>query len=687
MARAFVIRPFNVKTDGAGNSIDFERVHKELIEPALDACRLAGSTTGEIVEPGNIREDMFSLIIEADIVICDFTIHNANVFYELGIRHALRKRRTVLIKGKPADATPFDILTDRYVAYEANAPAQAVGALIDTINAALASERETDSPIFKMLPRLEEPDVAKLQVVPLTLREEVDRALAAQSKGWLRLLAHDVQQRRFASAALLMIAHALWTLNDHDAARETYESIRDTSAFDPTANLALANIYERLYKRYRKPEFLTESDHSIARVLESPETELKHRVEALALRGRNEKTRWREQFEKLTTVQERRSTATSEMLRSSYSGYADAFRENLNHFWSGVAALQMGVVFLDLTKDEGWTSSFANDDDASQYHKIMARDVATLEVVVGLSIDAALKTLKLDDADRVWANISKADHLFLTENLAARVIKQYLSAVPAGHPFAWGAARGQLELFESLGVRATLARQVIDAVDARNSLVAPRTTAAKPVATGKPAHVVIFAGHQFDEPDRTEARFPKTLERPAYDAILDFLRRLQETDHVIGLASGSVGADILFHEACRELQVTSTMCLPIPTDQYVEATARDLAWRSRLRDLIKQKQALEPPALLELHKAPGLPAWLHGSGTNEWERGNRWVLEMAVTAGAPKVTLLVVWDEQETGDLPGGTAHMVSLARARAGVDIVVISTAGLMTAAPTTTF
>jgi len=118
MARAFVIRPFDKKKDSAGKELDFERVHNELIGPSLEATRLSGSTTGEIVEAGNIREDMFSLILEADLVICDITVHNANVFYELGIRHALRKRRTVLIKGEPAaDSTPFDVLTDRYLSY------------------------------------------------------------------------------------------------------------------------------------------------------------------------------------------------------------------------------------------------------------------------------------------------------------------------------------------------------------------------------------------------------------------------------------------------------------------------------------------------------------------------------------------------------------------------------------------
>src|SRR6185503_8311514 len=124
MARAFVIRPFGVKKDSSGKELDFERAHTEMIGPALGATGLSGETTGEIIDAGNIREDMFSLIIEADLVICDVTIHNANVCYELGIRHALRKKRTILIRANPAaDNVAFDLLTDRYLPYDANNPA------------------------------------------------------------------------------------------------------------------------------------------------------------------------------------------------------------------------------------------------------------------------------------------------------------------------------------------------------------------------------------------------------------------------------------------------------------------------------------------------------------------------------------------------------------------------------------
>ena len=69
MARAFVIRPFGKKKDSSGREIDFEQVHLQLIQPALEIAELGGGTTGEIVDAGNIREDMFELILEADLVV------------------------------------------------------------------------------------------------------------------------------------------------------------------------------------------------------------------------------------------------------------------------------------------------------------------------------------------------------------------------------------------------------------------------------------------------------------------------------------------------------------------------------------------------------------------------------------------------------------------------------------------
>jgi hypothetical protein len=322
-----------------------------------------------------------------------------------------------------------------------------------------------------------------------------------------------------------------------------------------------------------------------------------------------------------------------------------------------------------------------SDGEANEYRRTVESEVATLKPIVQVSLEAALKRFGPLESERIWADISRADLVFLNEDEAARVVKRYQDVMPRDNPFAWDAVKGQLQLFASLGVKARIARAVIDAMDARLAAASGSVTAGavKPrAAAAKPLHIVVFSGHRFDEPGRREMRFPARLEQSAAREIQSRLSRLAETDNVVGLAFAAPGADILFHEACRTLGLPSTVCLPMPRDQYVEAVMPSLAWRSRMLALIREKDQIAPAAVLELSDSPGLPRWLQGSNLDPWERANRWVLEMAATIGAPKVTLLSLWDERLEGDDPGGTAHMVRLAQARADVDILVIATTSL---------
>lgn len=671
MARVFVIRPFEKKKDSAGNELDFEQVQASLIDPVLKAANLGGGTTGQIVEPGNIREDMFALILEADLVICDITIHNANVFYELGIRHALRKRHTILIKGQPtADGTPFDVLTDRYLAYEVKDPGKAQEKLLEVVEAALRSDRETDSPIFRMLPTLTEADPTP--VVPLDFREEVDRARTAKSKGWLRLLAHEVRGQRFKWIGLQLVAEAQWKVEDYEGARESLEAIRETHRVNVDANLSLANIYERLSRKDKKPELLMASDQAIERVLVSRDAPSQKIVEALALKGRNQKTRWRREIESLGTVEERRKAAMNQKLRDSYQAYRDAFYRDLNHFYSGLAALQMGMIFLDLSPhgNEAWRSTFDSDDEAAAYRQKLARDVEALRLIVLASIEAALQRLRPGDSERTWAEISKIDHLFLLEKIADRVINRYMDVLPKENPFAWNAARGQLKLFADLGFRAELAQGVIAAVE--NELkTEPEKT--------RSLHVVMFAGHRVDEPERSVARFPAQQEARAQELIRETFSQLNKDSTFLGLASAAPGSDILFHEACAEINVPTTLCLPMPAADYGRLAFQNLdSWRSRFLRLRREMERKQRK-VLELSDREGLPRWLQGSDTNPWERGNRWVLEMALTSGADEVTLIALWDGKDEGDAPGGTAHMVQLARSTGKVDVKIIKAEKLL--------
>jgi len=672
MPRAFVIRPFGQKKDSSNREIDFDRAHRELIGPALLSCGLGGGTTGEIVEAGNIREDMFALIFEADVVVADITILNANVFYELGIRHALRKKCTVLIKGQPTtDSTPFDLLTDRYLPYDIENPGGTKVKLIETINASLKTDRQTDSPIFQMLPALPEADPSKVQVVPFDFREDVERAGVAKSKGWLRLLSDEVRNQRFQWSGLKLVARAQWDLKDWEGARQSWESIREIRPKDPDANLALANIFERQYRSQNqpKPELLAASDHAIERVLADDTATHDQRVEALSLAGRNRKTRWRLQFENLETVERRRQAAANQTLRQSYEEYMKAFYHDLNHFYSGLAALQMGTILADLSTERNWADAFGSDTEAAAYLERLQKEVNALRLLVPTSVHAGLQRMNQDVPNRVWAEISSADVLFLTEEgRPRRVVSAYAAAIPLDKPFAWDAARGQLELFAKLGVKADLAKTVIDEMTARIEQQNAAGTLS-PGTVDKQIHLFVFGGHRVDAANRTERRFPPEREEQAKEMIRERIEGLLDQQYrFIGLGSAAPGADILAHEVCAELGLKTTICLPMPAKDYARLQFDDLdGWRKRFLDLAAVCE------VLELSDQAGLPRWLHASKVDPWERGNRWVIQLALAWGAQHVTLVALWDGKPAGDAPGGTAQLVQLARDCGVVDVITV--------------
>src|SRR2546423_1042167 len=142
--RAFIIRPFGTKSD-----INFDQVDADLIGLALDRLGITGRTTGEIVGQGTIGTDMFQFPLTADLVVADLSIHNANVFYELGVRHSLRDRHTFLLRSN-VDKFPFDLQTDRYFTYDKDAPGESVEALVKALRETIDSGK-TNSPVFASL--------------------------------------------------------------------------------------------------------------------------------------------------------------------------------------------------------------------------------------------------------------------------------------------------------------------------------------------------------------------------------------------------------------------------------------------------------------------------------------------------------------------------------------------------------
>ncbi len=89
----FVLMPFGKKPDGSGRSIDFDAVYANVIAPAIEAADLEPLRADEEQSGGIIHKAMFERLLLCEYAVADLTTANPNVFYELGVRHALRPYR------------------------------------------------------------------------------------------------------------------------------------------------------------------------------------------------------------------------------------------------------------------------------------------------------------------------------------------------------------------------------------------------------------------------------------------------------------------------------------------------------------------------------------------------------------------------------------------------------------------
>lgn len=88
----------------------------DIIKEVCDNLDANLNRVDEILGSQSIYNDIITNIIESDIIIADITVKNANVFYELGYAHALKKN--VILIRQPHDDVPFDITQFRYIEYE-----------------------------------------------------------------------------------------------------------------------------------------------------------------------------------------------------------------------------------------------------------------------------------------------------------------------------------------------------------------------------------------------------------------------------------------------------------------------------------------------------------------------------------------------------------------------------------------
>ncbi|PMQ02716.1 hypothetical protein DyAD56_22840 [Dyella sp. AD56] len=107
----FVIAPIGEAESDTRKRSD--QVLKHVIAPAALACGYKAIRADQISEPGMITSQVIQHIVEDPLVIADLTDRNPNVFYELAIRHAIRKPLVQLIK--KGEQIPFDVAGTRTI--------------------------------------------------------------------------------------------------------------------------------------------------------------------------------------------------------------------------------------------------------------------------------------------------------------------------------------------------------------------------------------------------------------------------------------------------------------------------------------------------------------------------------------------------------------------------------------------
>lgn len=179
----FVVMPFGIKTTHGRGPVNFDSVYEEILAPAIRDAGLDPLRADQELVGGLIHKPMYERLILADYAIADLTSANANVLYELGVRHAVRPYSTVLVSADVAQV-PFDLTPDRVLPYVLDGSGRPGAAeqdrhkLVRALRA--ARNAQTDSPVFQLIGDLPHPEIDRLKTD--TFRAQAAYSAAAKSR-------------------------------------------------------------------------------------------------------------------------------------------------------------------------------------------------------------------------------------------------------------------------------------------------------------------------------------------------------------------------------------------------------------------------------------------------------------------------------------------------------------------------
>lgn len=642
--------PFGIKPGPKGEPVDFNRVYAELIHPALEQAGLFAFRADEETRAGDIRVDMFQELLIADLVVVDLTIDNPNVWYELGVRHALRARGVVLISGGQP-TTAFDVYTDRKLRYELRdgGPDPAtleddIGHLSRVITDTMESwHGRKMSPVYQLIPSLTEPDWRKLRVGNLrefweaydVWEQRIVEARRQGRVGDMLVLADEAPVAAFRASAWIRAGKALRRAGQYAFALEQLDK---GLAIEPRDSVGLQEkgiCLQRLATQQRHGFSLDKARvHYHAMLRQNDKM-----AETWALLGRVEKDAWTLAWRLPEATQEQRQAEArywDALLREAIDCYAQAFRIDPKHYYSGINALTLMHLYRHLTGPQSYQDE--------------------IEVLPGAVSFAA--QCEQDPEKRFWSRATLGDLQVLTGTPQATEAA-YKEAVAANRDnrFALESTREQLHLLRELA----LAPDNLEAAIAVFDRVLERTPSDE--AEWQPRRVLLFSGHMVDAPDRASPRFPERLVERAAQRIDEVLQDLEVGADDLALTQGACGGDLLFTEACQARGARVSWMQPFAEPDFIRASVVHCGEHWRPRYLAARGQLAGP--ILAAPQELGDPPRGVGDGY-PYARCNLWLLNTALAWGVDKVHFLCLWNGAG-GDGPGGTAHMYDEVGKRTG--------------------
>jgi tetratricopeptide (TPR) repeat protein len=657
---AFVVMPFGVKeriVSGATEKIDFDRVYGDLIRPALEHAGFVVVRADDDNIAGNIRRDMFQRLLLADLVVADLSIDNPNVWYELGVRHALRSRGVVLIHSR-VGPHPFDVYTDRKLRYHLRDGAPDPDKLGEDTKALAEMAKNTlsawhsarISPVFYHLPTLAEPDWKTLMFADKQQGGEIAQrfddwasklkiAALKRRPGDIMVLADEAPIQALSLEAYRKAAETLMQQGS-----ESYgialKKIEQALALNPedTRSLQLKAVLLGRTERREDAEVL------IDKLLEAGS--IKERAEAYGLKGRVEKESWIAQWRKPgLTAEQKRTIALNEsaLLDAAIDAYREGFLLDPANYYPGINVLTLTALRIDLR----------GEPRSQQFQDLLG--------AVRWAIQSALRQESNASPD-YWARASFAE-LAVIEGDASAARNAWAKAVQPARSnwFDLDSSRQQLLLLQELSFQPEAVTAGLDQLNKQlQVLTAPMA----------PEKVFLFSGHMIDKRDRPQPRFPADKEPIAAAEIAKQLDKFGASANDLAICGGACGGDILFAEACLARGMRLQLHLQFAEPEFLKASV-SFAGEDWVDRYFKLKESKLTTLFVQSDELGAPP-----KDVNPYVRNNLWQLYTALGFGPQRVRFITLWNGKE-GDGPGGTKHMIETVQSHSG-RIAVLDTTKL---------